>query len=217
MLHVRVGVAAVTTLLVGFGTAACGSGSSHDQVGAGTPTAPSSQTGHDGGQDSGGHTKGSPPGSGHKPGTLGKGAYDDTSGTPAKAPKNQNAVLTQIPGTKSSSCVAVGTRTDVRSGRMAMGNFADARASFAKAKSAYDAAESFFYVIPMSRSVKSVTVTATRIGGRGAPVRVRSTDVEQAAQWNYFPVNLTLTSAGTWRFRVTSAAGQSCFDARFAT
>jgi hypothetical protein len=221
VLHVRVGIAAVTTLLVGIGTAGCGAGQSQDNAATGTPTA-SSQTGHDAGQQPG-HSDGSQPGSGHghksggPDGTPGKGTYDDTSGTRAKAPKNQNAVLTQIPGTKTSGCVAVGTRTDVRSGRMAMGNFADARADFAKAKSVYDAASSFFYVIPMSRSVKSVTVTATRVGGGGAPVRVRSTDVEQAAQWNYFPINITLTSVGTWRFRVTSAAGHSCFDAKFAT
>jgi hypothetical protein len=221
VLHVRVAIAAVTTVLVGVGTAGCGDGQSQDHAATGTPT--SSQTGQDAGQQSG-HSDGSQPGKGHhghksgKPdGVPGKGAYDDTSGTKAKAPKNQNAVLTQIPGTKTSGCVTVGTRTDVRSGRMAMGNFADARADFAKAKTVYDADSSFFYVIPMSRSVTSVTVTATRVGGAGAPVRVRSTDVEQAAQWNYFPINITLTSAGTWRFRVTSAAGHSCFDANFAT
>lgn len=213
MVHVRVAIVAATTLLVGIGTAGCGSGQSHEHAATGTPTW-SSRTGHEASQHSGGAHHGH--GSGRHDGAPGKGAYDDTSGTPGKAPNNQSAVLTHLPGSKAPGCVTVGSRTDVRSGRMAMGNFADARAAFAKAKSAYDAKESFFYVIPMSRSVKSVTVTATRLGG-GTPVHVRSTDVEQAAQWNYFPIHITLPESGTWRFRVVSAGAKSCFDASFAT
>jgi hypothetical protein len=215
VVHARVAIAFATTLLVGLGTAGCGAQHPADRAATGTP--PSSHTGHDAGQHSG-HAHGS-----HRHGHSGrhdgpgKGTYDDTSGTRTKSPKNQNAVLTQLPGSKKSGCVAVGTRTDVRSGRMAMGNFADARSKFSKAKGAYDAGESFFYVIPMSRSVKGVTVTATRVGGGGAPVRVRSTHVEQAAQWNYFPIHITLPSSGTWRFRVSSASAHSCFDARFVT
>ncbi|MGA8247956.1 MAG: hypothetical protein WB797_13725 [Nocardioides sp.] len=212
MVQARVAIAAATTLLVGLGTAGCGAHHAPDRAATGTP--PASHAGHDSGHAHKSHSKSH---KGGRQGGPGKGTYDDTSGTRAKAPKNQNAVLTHLPGSKKPGCVAVGTRADVRSGHMAMGNFADARAQFSKAKSAYDAGESFFYVIPMSRSVKSVTVTATRIGGRGAPVRVRSSHVEQAAQWDYFPIHITLPASGTWRFRVTSASARSCFDARFAT
>jgi hypothetical protein len=210
VVQLRVGIAAAATLLVGLGTAGCGA--HHDPAATGSPTSPSSPTGQQpSGSQSGHHGRHS----GRSAGTPGKGTYDDTSGTRAKSPKNQSAVLTHLPGSTSSGCVAVGKRTDVRSGRMAMGNFADARAAFAQAKTAYDAAQSFFYVIPMSRSVTSVTVTATPLGRGGAPVHVRATDVEQAAQWKYFPIHLTLPSAGGWRFRVTSSSGHSCFDATF--
>lgn len=213
MVQHRVGAVLAATVLLGLGTSGCGAHHASQGAAPVTPT-PSSGSGHDPGSTTdgsqGGHrSKGSD-------GTP-KGSYDDTSGTPGKGPKNQSAVLTHLPGSTSSTCVAVGSRTDVRSGPMAMGNFADARAAFAKGKSAYDAAQSFFYVIPMSRSVTSVTVTATPVGRGGAAVHVRSSDVQQAAQWNYFPIHLTLPSAGGWRFRVTSASGQSCFDARFTT
>jgi hypothetical protein len=217
VVQARVAIAAAAAVLVGLGTAGCGAHHSPERAATGTP--PSTHTGKNAGQHSGrdhaGHGNGHD--SGRHDGGLGKGSYDDTSGTRTRSPKNQNAVLTHLPGSKKAGCVTVGTRTDVRSGRMAMGNFADARAQFSKAKGVYDAGESFFYVIPMSRSVKAVTVTATRMGGGGAPVRVRSTDVEQAAQWNYFPIHLTLPSSGTWRFRVSSASAHSCFDARFVT
>lgn len=144
--------------------------------------------------------------------------YDDTSGTTAHAPKNQHAVLAHLPGpSHSSACVAVGNRTNVRAGELAMGNFALARQNFSAAKSAYQAAPSFFYVIPGSRSAKNVTVVASRLGASGAPVRVHSDQVEQAAQWNYFPIQIQLPSSGTWRFRVSAGVEHGCFDASFTT
>jgi hypothetical protein len=150
---------------------------------------------------------------------LARGSYDDTSGTTARAPKNQNAVLSQLPGSPSTSrgCVAVGERADVRAGSIAMGDFADARASFRSAENAYVAGESFFYVITASRSVSRVTVTASRLGHPGSRVRATSSESEKAAQWTYFPIHLTLTSSGTWRFRVSTPGASSCFDARFET
>jgi hypothetical protein len=150
-------------------------------------------------------------------GTPPKGSYDDTSGTKAHPPKNQIAVLQHLPGVHASRCVTVGDRTDVRSGSIAMGNFALARQNFRTASSAYNADPSFFYVIPRSRAAKAVTVVATRLGGRHAPVRIRSRQVEQAAQWNYFPIQIQLPNTGTWRFRVTTGAEHGCFDASFTT
>jgi hypothetical protein len=150
-------------------------------------------------------------------GTPPKGSYDDTSGTKAHPPKNQIAVLQHLPGVHASRCVTVGNRTDVRSGSIAMGNFALARQNFRTASSAYNADPSFFYVIPRSRAAKAVTVVASRLGGRHAPVRIRSRQVEQAAQWNYFPIQIQLPNTGTWRFRVTTGAEHGCFDASFTT
>jgi hypothetical protein len=141
--------------------------------------------------------------------------YDDTSGSTAAKPKNQRRVLTGLPGSASGGCVQVGARTDVRSGALAMGNFADARAKFHATKGAYDADPSFFYVIPTSRTAKHLTVRIS--GGRGAPVTVHVNHLEDAAQWLYFPVSVKLPHAGRWRFDVVAGAQHGCFEAAFAS
>jgi hypothetical protein len=146
-----------------------------------------------------------------------KGAHDDTSGSQAGPPKNQTAVLARLPGAASERCVEVGSRPDVRSGQVAMGNFALARTNFKAAKSAYDSDPSFFYVVPFSRATRSVTVVATRLGTPAAPVTVHSEQVEHAAQWRYFPIQVQIPTSGTWRFRVTSGTDHGCFDASFTT
>jgi hypothetical protein len=232
MLKVR-GVATVFATVLAVSLTACGSHQSADTAAAqsdGSSVASSGAQGQSSSKSSGSSAgssrnqgsgapaaardKGARAAAGHLP----KGSYDDTTGTRARHPKNQNAVLSQLPGASSArGCVVVGNRTDVRGGSLAMGNFADARAKFRKAKNAYVADESFFYVIPASRSVGRVTVTATRLGRSGAPVRATSTDPEQAAQWKYFPIHLTLPASGTWRFHVSTPTASSCFDARFTT
>ncbi len=220
MLKVRV-VATTFATVLAVGLTACGSHQSADTAttpSGGSSGASSSSQGSSA-PDSSASDAASGSGTKAATGHLPKGAYDDTSGTTARHPKNQNAVLAQLPGSASASrgCVAVGKRPDVRAGSIAMGNFADARAKFRKAKSAYVAGESFFYVIPASRSAGRVTVTATRLGGGGRVARASSHHAEQAAQWKYFPINLTLTSSGTWRFRVSTPTASACFDARFTT
>ena len=142
--------------------------------------------------------------------------YDDTSGTGAAPPRSQTSVLTSLPGTRQAGCVDVGGHRDVRSGAVAMGDFATARAAYHHGGSAYDAPPLFFYVIPQSPTARSVTVTASRVGGTASSVHLTSRQVEQAAQWKYFPVHLVLPDAGTWRFRVTAADQQGCFVATFA-
>jgi hypothetical protein len=97
-----------------------------------------------------------------------------------------------------------------------MGSFSSARSAFAKAKTPYNAAPSFFYVIPHSRTASNVTVVATRPGTRVAPVRVHSRHLESAAQWRYFPVNIQIPTRGTWRFQVTVDGARGCFVASFA-
>ena len=224
MLKVRV-VATMCATLLAMGLTACGSHQS-----AGTQADGTTQGGASGGasssltpasgQSPGDAASKASPGNASSPSAGGKpskGNYDDISGTTSKGPKNQAAVLTQLPGKATGRCVSVGSRTDVRSGSMAMGNFVLARKNFRQAKSAYDAEASFFYVIPRSRASESVTVVATRLGGRATPVRVHSDQVEQAAQWNYFPVQVQIPASGTWRFRVTIGTQHGCFDASFAT
>jgi hypothetical protein len=226
MLKVRnSAAAAVVGVVLAVGLAGCGS-SSHGDARADGGTSPTDGQGTS--QQSSGHAQngksdgtsdtspsgGSSPSANTKPP---KGTYDDTSGTRAKKPKNQAAVLKQIPGVAAGRCVNVGSRTDVRSGRTAMGNFVLARKNFGAAKSAYDADPAFFYVVPFSRSARSVTVVATRLGAHSTPVRVSTRQREEAAQWNYFPIQIQIPASGTWRFRVTTGSEHGCFDASFAT
>jgi hypothetical protein len=224
MLKVRdSAVAAVVGVVLAAALAGCGS---HPSTGAdGSPrstgsTGPTGQPSTRHHDAKGGSTPDASSSDGTSPsagGVLPKGAYDDTSGTRTKAPKNQAAVLTHLPGVAAGRCAKVGSRTDVRSGRTAMGNFAQARKNCGAAKSAYDADPSFFYVVPFSRATRSVTVVATRLGSNATPVRVRSHQREEAGQWNYFPIQIQIPASGTWRFRVTTGSEHGCFDASFAT
>lgn len=146
---------------------------------------------------------------------LAAGSYDDTSGTTARPPRSQKKVLATLPGKGAGGCVQVGGRADVRSGRLAMGNFAQARSTYHQNKGAYDAPPSFFYVIPQLRGVHRVSVTLTRVDGHGTPVKVQSRQVEEAAQWKYFPVSVAIPAPGTWRFSVSSGSAHGCFEADF--
>jgi hypothetical protein len=142
------------------------------------------------------------------------GSYDDDSGTSAQPPKSQAKVLDALPGSKSSSCTEVGSRSTVRSGSFAMGNFVTARQTFKKHKGAYDAPQSFFYVIPAARNLKHVNVTATSDAGKR--VKLSTREVSEAAQWKYFPIHLKIPGAGVWTFRVSSGSKQGCFVAKFS-
>lgn len=146
---------------------------------------------------------------------LPRGSYDDTSGTTAKKPSSQKKVLDTLPGKSTGGCVDVGSLSAVRSGSVAMGDFADARARFLKTKGAYDADPSFFYVIPESRDAKRVKVVLTPETGHADAIRVVSDQVEDAAQWKYFPISVKIPTPGTWRFSVTVGAEHGCFDADF--
>jgi hypothetical protein len=152
-----------------------------------------------------GSTSGKPP----------RGAYDDTSGTRTGKPRTQRAVLARLPGPSRSTCVSVGARSVVRSGAVGMGSFAQAIALFDQAKTPYNAAPSFFYVIPHSRTASAVTVVASRPGTGTAPVVFRSRHLESAAQWHYFPVHIQIPSRGQWRFQVSVDGDHGCFLASF--
>jgi hypothetical protein len=218
MSRVRAGVAliGVATVLAGCGAqagnapVASGDGASAGAAGsvtAGNPqdTRPSTDPGTPASGAPDDRAVGKPP----------RGAYDDTTGSRTRNPRTQGAVLAHLPGPARSTCVSVGTRSDVRSGQIAMGSFARARSDFAKARTPYNAAPSFFYVIPHSRTARAVTVVASRPGTHVAPVRFHSRQLESAAQWHYFPVHLQIPSRGTWRFQVTVDGDRGCFVASF--
>lgn len=159
-------------------------------------------------------TKSPPAGLSAEP-SLPPGSYDDNTGTTTRPPKSQKKVLATLPGKRGDGCVAAGDQRDVRSGLLAMGNFADARAQFRETKGAYDAAPSNFYVIPQDRDARRVVVTLTPLTGHGTPVRVVSRQVEEAAQWRYFPISVKIPSPGTWRFTVAAGGQRGCFEANF--
>lgn len=120
-------------------------------------------------------------------------------------------------GSSSSKCVVVGDQADVRSGAIGMGNFATARETFRKAKgAAYDADPSFFYVIPQSRKLSRVTVTATSSAVKNK-IKFKTSQVEDAAQWKYYPIHIKLTANGTWRFKVVAGGATGCFQAKFTS
>lgn len=143
------------------------------------------------------------------------GSYDDTSGTTNRPPTTQTVVLTHLPGSTASRCVVVGNAHDIRSGALAMGDFASARATYAQVKGAYDAQPTHLYVIPEARTAKSASVTLTRVGGGATPIRVRSKHAEEAAQWRFFPIEFALTRPGTWQIRVVSGSAHGCFVVTF--
>jgi hypothetical protein len=222
MSRARTGVTlvAAATILAGCGaqggdpSASTGGAGGTDAVGAGTTLAPNgaTQSTHSDGRSGapsattgGSRAVGKPP----------KGAYDDTTGTRTGKPHLQTSVLAHLPGPTRSACVSVGSRSVVRSGPLGMGSFSSARSAFAQAKTPYNAAPSFFYVIPRSRTAGAVTVVATRPGVRTAPVTVHSRDLEPAAQWHYFPIHLQIPSRGTWRFQVTVDGDRGCFVVSF--
>ncbi|RLV47607.1 hypothetical protein D9V37_15700 [Nocardioides mangrovicus] len=98
----------------------------------------------------------------------------------------------------------------MRSGRLAMGDFVSARRLFAHGGSAYDAAESFFYVIPTSSRLTSARVTFSPVSGGGKTTTVTTRQHEEAAQWTYYPVHVKLTP-GVWRLTAVSGTDRGCF------
>ncbi len=124
-------------------------------------------------------------------------------------------VLDKLPGTtKSDACVTVGTKRDVTSGTIAMGNFKTARTLYAsqhgKAKRTVN-----LYVIPKHRSMPGVHISMKSTSGNGGTRTVTSKDVEPADIWKYYSVHLPVPAPGTWRLDVRSGSDQGCFIVTF--
>lgn len=142
-----------------------------------------------------------------------RGSYDDTGGT-GPAPRSQRPVLSHLPG-RAGGCVQAGDHNAVRSGKVAMGDFAQARAEYLAVHGAYDAEPSHFYVIPRSRTAGRATVTMSRVGGGAPAIHASADHLEDAAQWRYFPISVKITRPGTWRFTVSVDGSAGCFLASF--
>ncbi len=144
-------------------------------------------------------------------------SYDDSSGTKARLPSQQTKVLNALPGSARGGCVTVGKEATVRSGAVAMGDFKVARSNFKKTNGAYDAQELNFFVIPKARKLTRAKVTFTPVSGKGKTVTVATRQHEDAAQWQYYPIHVSITSPGTYRLNVTSGNQHGCFMLKLET
>lgn len=132
---------------------------------------------------------------------------------PVNEPGRQDSVLETLPGKAKAGCVDVGDMRDVRSGSMAAGNFVDARAQF----SASPTAGIPFYFIPVeTKGDPELTVDLERVDAPGS-TKIRSSQIQTADEWQYYPVTITVPEAGTWRIKASAGtASAGCWVATFA-
>lgn len=131
---------------------------------------------------------------------------------PTNEPGRQDSVLDSLPGKEDAGCVQVEDARDVRSETMAAGNFVDARAQFKESAKS----EIPFYFIPAAlEDDAELVIRLTQVGGSGED-EIRSSVVEMADQWQYFPMRFAIPSAGTWRIEATAGANSSgCWEVAF--
>jgi hypothetical protein len=140
--------------------------------------------------------------------------------TPGRSPAritNQTAVLSTLPGSAESACAQVGSRTDVRSGGIGMGNFQVAKRAYSTQLDKSEVPQLYFYVIPQHTA--HLTAAAVRIDppGSAAPAStIHSKQIEEADAYRYFAVVLPIRTAGVYRLTVTSGADQGCFIVSFS-
>jgi hypothetical protein len=135
---------------------------------------------------------------------------------PPSAPVNgsQKSVLDSLPGSTGSSCVQVGSQRDVRSGGVAVGNFADARKQYASQPGKEQPAVTM-YVIPSSTAATKATIQLAPVGHAGTTKTFSTSSVQKADEWNYFSVAMTVPSAGSWRLTATAGKDTGCFVVTF--
>lgn len=128
---------------------------------------------------------------------------------------DQTGVLNSLPGSSAPSCATVGSRTDVRAGSIAAGNFVVARKKFKSELGRTEVPSVFLYVIPQhAKGTHTLRVTVQPRAG-GAAHTVRSTSLEQADQWHYFALDLPVPAPGTYRLRMNAGQNSGCFDVTF--
>lgn len=126
---------------------------------------------------------------------------------------NQASVLDSLPGSRRMTCAQVGTHTDLRSGSLAVGNFAVARKSYVKQVPITEVPTVFLYLIPQHmRAAKKAVVT---MHGPGTTQRVTSKDVEEAGDWRYFALNLPVSSPGSYQLNIAAGVDRGCFRVTF--
>jgi hypothetical protein len=139
--------------------------------------------------------------------------------TPGRDPSqvaDQSTVLASLPGSTSSSCQTVGSHTDLRSGSIAAGNFAHARAQYTQTVASTEVPEVDLYVIPQ-HAAKLTTLTITiDPTGAGPTTTLVSKSIEQADEWSYFAVQLPVPAPGGYQLTMVSGADRGCFLVTFS-
>jgi hypothetical protein len=125
-------------------------------------------------------------------------------------------VLASLPGSSSSSCANVGSHTDLRSGAIAAGNFAHARAQYSQTVASTEVPMLDLYVIPQhAATLTSLTITLDPTGS-GPTTTVTSKSVEQADAWSYFAVQLPVPAPGGYQLTMVSGSDRGCFLVTFS-
>lgn len=197
---------AVAALLV----TGCSSDQSPDAVnGTGASSSPSGRV------SSGPSDEASPKASAGSPDGSPDGSAAAAATTPGpdlpEHPRKQTRVLDALDGSSDQKCVGVGDSGDVRSGSIAMGNFARARGEFADQVGSMEQPEVHFYVIPEhlhGADGVRVTLTPTR-GGETRTIRVRR--LESAEVWKYYAVAANIPGPGSYRMTAVSGEDHGCF------
>jgi hypothetical protein len=209
---------------LGAGLAAAVAGCSSD--GGDTPAAAGSPTGGTaastaastaaGGGSGGSATAGPTTTAGRPTGSPAASVQPVPTGTPAPTDGSQRTVLNNLPGSAATgTCVAVGSRPDVRSGTMAAGNFVTARKAFTDQAPTKEQPLVSLYMIPgNSKGLTTVTVKLRNVQ-TGASRSMTSDDRQYAEDWLYFPVRITIPSKGTWEITANAGANTGCFSVTF--
>jgi hypothetical protein len=143
------------------------------------------------------------------------GPYPTPGRDPSQA-ADQSTVLASLPGTTSATCEDVGSHTDLRSGSIAAGNFAHARAQYTQTVASTEVPELDLYVIPQ-HAAKLTTLTITMDPtDSGATKTLTSTSVQQADAWSYFAVQLPVPAPGGYQLTMVSGADRGCFLVTFS-
>lgn len=103
----------------------------------------------------------------------------------------------------------------VRSGTVAGGDFALARQMFAAANGAAGTMVPLQFVPANSTRATSIKVVLEMADG-GAPVTISASQVKEANEWVYLPVNVPINAPGLWKIGVTIADNTGCFLVDFA-
>jgi hypothetical protein len=149
----------------------------------------------------------------HPPATAGT---PEGSGTPAPVDGNQISVLNSLPGPahKGTACVKVGDQSDIRVGRLAVGNFASARSAYAQ-QGGKGKATVPLYVIPARTSAHKAEVRLSSVDGSGPARKISTSARQKADSWTYFAVQLPVPAAGAYRLTATSGGASACFEISF--